>query len=287
MGEDEAPIGSPPGAVANRRHIQGGPSLVKRRVHDLLDRQGQLAPSTRYVQSMLLFVIAVNVVVVILETVQSIGGQWRGVFRVLELVSVGIFTVEYVLRLWSAPARPEYRHPLWGRLAFALKPMLVVDLLAILPFYLSVPNLDLRILRGLRLLRIFRVAKLARYANTLKTLQRVIRSEREALIATLAVLVLLVLVASSLMYFAEHDAQPKVFSSIPASMWWGIMTVTTVGYGDVFPITVFGKIVAAIIAVAGIGAFALPTAIVGAAFLREFQAGRAPRRCPHCGKAVE
>jgi voltage-gated potassium channel len=164
--------------------------------------------------------------------------------------------------------------------------MAIVDLLAILPFFLSGMSMDLRVLRGLRLMRLFRIAKLARYTRALHLLRRVLWSERESLVAAFSVVFLLVLLASSLMYFAERHAQPEAFSSIPAAMWWGVTTVTTVGYGDVYPITFFGRVLACAVAISGIGAFALPTAILGAAFLREWEQGKRPRTCQHCGKEI-
>jgi voltage-gated potassium channel len=167
--------------------------------------------------------------------------------------------------------------------------MALVDLLAILPFYLPKSGMDLRVLRALRLMRVFRVAKVWRYSAALHTLGRVFVTRREQLLATLFTAFLLVVVASTLMYYVEHEAQPDRFSSVPASMWWGIATITTIGYGDMYPVTPWGKVLASVMAVLGIALFALPTAILGTAFLEELQSRNkaADEVCPHCGKPIK
>ena len=204
------------------------------------------------------------------------------------MVSVGIFSVEYVLRLYACTADPRCRHPVKGRLRFAITPLVLVDLFAVLPFYVSAINADLRFLRMLRAIRIIRLAKIARYSEAVRTLGRVLNSKKEELAISLGLLTLLLILVSALMYYAEHDVQPDKFSSIPAAFWCAIATLSTVGYGDVYPITPLGKIVGAGAAVLGIGMFALPTGILGAGFLLEIQKGKqAPQRCPHCGNTIE
>jgi voltage-gated potassium channel len=170
-----------------------------------------------------------------------------------------------------------------------MTPLALIDLLAILPFYLPIfVHLDLRIIRILRLFRIFRVFKLARYSESVKILSSVIKRKKEELLIVFFVLFILLIVASSLMYFVENDAQPNVFSSIPMAMWWCIVTLTTVGYGDIYPITVLGRILGGIIALLGIGMFALPTGILASAFAEELQKKHErPKICPHCGKVID
>lgn len=191
----------------------------------------------------LMVLIFLNVLAVILETENKLYLRYRPFFHWFEVVSVLIFTVEYLLRLWSVTESENCRHPLWGRIRYLLTPMAIIDLLAILPFYLPmVIRADLRFLRALRLFRIFRLLKLGRYVKSLRTIKNVFKEKRgELFIAIFSVLILLI-VASSLMYFVENEAQPDKFSSIPAAMWWGIATLTTIGYGDIYPITLLGKI---------------------------------------------
>ena len=263
---------------------------LKQRVYDILQGPESGGRAGAVVEVIILSLIAVNVIVLALETVHAINLRLAGVFFAFEVVSVGAFTLEYLLRLWSCTADPRYASPVVGRLRYALTPMAVIDLLAILPFYLPGRAVDLRVLRALRLMRVFRVAKVWRYSVALQTLARVVVVKREQLLATLFSALLVVVVASTLMYFVEHEAQPDRFSSIPAAMWWGVATITTIGYGDLYPVTPAGKVLAAVIAVVGIGLFALPTAILGSAFLEELQNRGKPRRggavCPHCGKPL-
>jgi voltage-gated potassium channel len=206
-----------------------------------------------------------------------------------EVFSVFIFTIEYLLRLWSCVTDKKYSKPILGRFRYSLTPMAVVDLFAILPFYLPFTGLDLRIIRVFRLLRIFRIAKAARYISSLKLLGRVFKSKKEELVITSIVMIILLIIASSLMYYFEYEVQPEKFADIPTTMWWAIATLTTVGYGDVYPITSEGKIIASIVAILGIGLFALPTGILGAGFVQEFQKSKAHSEkltCPHCGKEI-
>ena len=200
---------------------------------------------------------------------------------------MAIFTLEYVLRIWSCTAESRYSHPVFGRLRFAVTPLLVIDFLALLPFYLPLLGLeDLRTLRALRLLAW--AARLGRYFEGIRTLGTVLQSKVLELLTVVLVLAVMLVLASAMMYYAEHTAQPEDFASIPEAMWWSIITLTTVGYGDVSPVTPLGKAMAGIIAVMGIGMFALPAGILGSGFLAEIQRrNRASRVCPHCGLVIE
>jgi len=196
--------------------------------------------------------------------------------------------LEYLARIWSCVESPRYREPIKGRLRFACKFMSLVDLVSFLPFYLPFIGMDLRHVRILRLLRIFRVLKIGRYFESLKSLRNVFRSKKDELLLTGGFMLLLLIISSCVMYYFENPVQPEKFSSIPATMWWAIATLTTVGYGDIYPVTVGGKIFAGIISILGIGMFALPTGIIGSGFIEEIQKRKSlpPIICPHCGKNV-
>lgn len=240
----------------------------------------------------LLGLIFLNVVAVALETVDSLYENYRFLFQAFEGFSVLFFTVEYILRIWSCTVKLHYRHPIWGRVRYIITPLALIDLLAILPFFLPLLSPQLRIGRSLRLLRLFRVLKLNRYTDSLRILGRVLRLKQEELLLSLFVLAVLLAVASTMIYFAEHDAQPEAFSSIPEAMWWGTITLTTVGYGDVYPVTLVGRILGATLAILGIGLFALPAGILASGFSEELQARKAKKRqtqpqiCPHCGEII-
>ena len=222
--------------------------------------------------------IVVSIVGLVLGTVERYDARAHEIFVVIEVVTVGIFTVEWLLRAWGCVDDPSgrYSHPLWGRMRYAVSPMALVDLLAILPFYIvlvvPIAGLDLRFLRVVRLAA--RVARLGRYSTTISILGRVLRNTRGELAAVFGVMALLLLIASSLMYFAENKAQPETFASIPASMWWAIITITTVGYGDAIPVTTFGRVLTASLAVLGIGLIALPAGILGNGFVEESRRSR-------------
>jgi voltage-gated potassium channel len=164
--------------------------------------------------------------------------------------------------------------------------MAIIDLVAILPFYLPLVGIDLRSLRVLRLLRILRIAKVGRYYSSLNLIKHVFQAKKEELVLTSAMMGLLLVVSSSLLYYCESAVQPDAFSSIPATMWWAVATLTTVGYGDMYPVTLLGRLLAGTIAILGIGMFALPTGILGAGFVEAIQKQKKElvQRCPHCGK---
>lgn len=218
--------------------------------------------------------ILLNVMAVVLETMPELDAAAGGFFTAFEAFSVAVFSIEYVARVWSSVEDPAYGRsgPVTGRLRFAKTPLALVDLLAVLPSLLPMVGFDLRLLRGVRLFRLVRILKLTRYSRSLQTLARVFRRTRQQLALTLSGVAFLLLVASSAMYFAEHAVQPEQFSSIPKAMWWGIVTLTTLGYGDVYPVTLLGRIMGGLFALCGILLVALPTAILGAGLIEEMGA---------------
>jgi voltage-gated potassium channel len=221
----------------------------------------------------LIALIIVNVVAMMLETVPDIPAIWQYELHIIEMVSVLIFTVEYFLRLYgsaSAPNRPNHeRTTTWQkRWTYLKSPMALVDLMAILPFYLSVfVAFDLRILR---IFRVMRILKIGRYSRSMQTLVTVLRNESHSLIAALSVLLLFTIIAATCIYYIEH----AVFSSIPASLWWALVTLTTVGYGDAVPITALGKIFGGLITIMGICFYALPAGILSSSYTSQMQLKR-------------
>jgi voltage-gated potassium channel len=230
--------------------------------------------------------ILLNVVTVILETVQNIHATYLFFFSIIDIVSIAIFTVEYFIRLWICTLNPAYSHPVTGRFRYMVSGYALIDLLAFLPFYIPflIP-IDLRFLRILRLFRLIRVLKLGRYSEAMKTFQVVIEKSKEKMILALSILFIVLVLASSMMYYAEHDAQPDKFESIPAAMWWAIITLATVGYGDIYPVTTLGRVIGGIVVVTGIAIFALPAAILSAGFIEEIQ-DKKEVICPACGYRI-
>ncbi|MEL6561414.1 MAG: ion transporter [Bacteroidota bacterium] len=218
----------------------------------------------------IMVLIVLNVVAVIFETVNAISVRFHHFFVVFEFFSVMVFSFEYALRVWACTSLKKYAHPVFGRLSYIFTLGALIDLLAILPFYLPlVLSLDGRFLRILRLFRLFRLFKLGRYSSAFKMIENVLNNRRSELSISVGIILSMLVIASSMMYFIENEAQPEKFSSIPETMWWGVATLTTVGYGDVYPITPFGQLFGAVIAILGVGMFALPAGIIAAGFERE------------------
>lgn len=272
------------------------PKTLRSRVHEVLDYDPNTAPEKAWVSIALITLIAMNVAAVILESVESLREAFGPFFDAFELFSVAIFSIEYLVRIWTAPEIPRHASPVLGRVRYVLGPMAIIDLLAIVPTYLILfggAGLDLRFLRMLRFFRLFRVLKFGRYSPALQTLARVFARRRDDLMVALAATGLLLVLASSAMYLAEHEAQPAKFSSIPQTMWWGIITLTTIGYGDVYPVTIAGKLLGGVTAILGVGLAAMPAAILASGFLQELEERKrkgvgvgVPAKCPHCGKDV-
>lgn len=226
-----------------------------------------------------LFIISVilfNVGALMFETVSTYHEQYETLFYRIELVSLLIFSTEFLLRIWVITEEEKYSDPIKGRLKYLVSFSAVIDLLAIVPFYLPfLTSMDARALRVFRVFRIFRIFGLNRYSSSAELINKVIRSRSSELIFSFVIILKLLLVAATLMYFVENEAQPELFSSIPATMWWGIATLTTVGYGDMVPITLLGKILAGVMAILGIGIFALPAGILANGFNEEMKIRRA------------
>ena len=269
-------------------------SGLRQRVWELLDVSEDPQSGVAdwdWVDVILLVLILLNVLAVILETVKSLQLRFGTEFRVFEVISVGVFSVEYAARIWACTADPRYRQPIIGRLRYVSGFDGVVDLLAILPFYITLAlpaaALDLRILRVLRLLRFARVLKLGRYSDSLGRMKRVIGARRGDLGVALGAVGVVLILASSAIYYVEVDTQPEVFTSIPAAMWWGISALTTVGYGDITPVTPLGKFLGGIIQLLGIAIFALPAGIIAAGYEEESRRNAAgPGICKSCGRPL-
>jgi len=247
-----------------------GPWARRRwRLHEILEVGSVSDRASVAFDSFIVVLIIANVVVFAASTVDHLHQRHLLWFETFNLISVAIFTLEYAARLWICIDLPPLRHmPTWkARMKFAATPLMVIDLMAILPFYLgNLLGIDLRVLRVLRLLRFL---KIARYSPALQILLRVVRSELWALFGALIIMVSLILLSAALLYFVEKDAQPEDFGSLPAAMWWSLATLTTVGYGDVVPVTSLGKFFGGLFMVFGLAMYALPIGILSSGFARE------------------
>lgn len=268
---------------------------MRRRIYEILTNPRADDIIGRVVSFSLLVLIAANVVANVLETDAELARQAQGWFFWFERVSVAVFTLEYILRLWSGTADPRFSAPLRGRLRLAMRPMLLVDLAAIGPFYVELflpGTLDLRFLRTLRLLRLFRLFRANRLTNAFGVLTRVVQAKQAELGVTLAVVGVIVVLAAGAIYMVERGEATTAFTSIPRAMWWSVVTVTTVGYGDMTPQTPIGQVIGGFVAFIGICALALPVGILSTGFFDELSRARTVspttlRACPHCGGTLD
>ena len=244
--------------------------ITQRRVFEILEKGRVDDRQSLYCDMFLSALIIVNLIAICLETIDSLFAAHKTVFVVIELVSVSIFAVEYGLRVWSRPAAPSDRRKTAKakRLGYIFSFTGIIDLLAILPSILPLllGGVDLR---WLRILRLMRLLKFSHYSSALEDLFSAVRHEWRSFIATLYLLVLAIFLSSSLIYVFEHNVQPEHFGSIPDAMWWTVVTLTTVGYGDVVPMTVAGKLIATLTALMGVCVVALLTGIVATGFANQ------------------
>jgi voltage-gated potassium channel len=261
----------------------------RRRVFAIISKAEDGDRASRAFDIGIVALIVLCVLSIVLESFHALSSRYGSLFRTFDVFSVAVFTLEYLARIWTARLLyPDAKHPFRK---YILSPMAVIDLLAIAPFYLPLVSADLRFLRLLRLFRmarLLRVFKLGRYLDSLHSIARVLKQSAVQLIASVSACAVLMLFASILMYAVENPAQPTAFPNVIAALWWAVCTLTTVGYGDVYPITTLGKVLASLISVLGIGIVAVPTGIISAGFIAavsETSAAKAEAQthCPYCG----
>ena len=241
--------------------------LLKKRVFEIISKAEDGDTASKVFDWMIMTLIALSILSIILESFADIYSKYQTVFQVFEAITVVVFTMEYLLRIWTADLLfPEAKHP---RLKYIFSFMALIDLLAILPFYLPFISADLRFLRMMRLFRLFRllrVFKLGRYFEALQIIVKVIRTSGPQLVMSVVICIFVMLFSAIIMYTVENPVQPEQFPNVISSLWWAICTLTTVGYGDVYPVTDIGRLFASIISLVGIGIIAIPTGIIAAGF---------------------
>lgn len=234
--------------------------------------------------------IVLNICSIVLASYKDIQNEYSFALEAFEVFSVAIFTAEYFLRIWTADLLFDTGSTSAKRLKFCTSSFGIIDLFAILPFYLPlIFPFDLRFVRILRLFRLLRIFKLDRYSKSLKTIKSVLQETRTELSMTIFMASILLIFSSTMMYYVEHDAQPDKFQNIGESLWWSVATLTTVGYGDIYPVTALGKFISGIIALIGIAFVALPTGIISSAFIEKIRNERSSKKhiCKNCGCEVD
>ncbi len=257
---------------------------IKKNIYLLFDDVKGNKKGDYIVEYLISGLIIINTLAIILESYKELNTKYHALFVAIEIFSVIVFSIEYCIRVWVADLEHPEKSPTKARFTYIFSFLGLIDLLSILPFYIPfLIKIDLRILRSLRLFRLLRILKLNRHFKSLKTIGSVIRKTREEILVTVFMVSILLILASTLMYNIENEAQPEAFSNIGESLWWAVATLTTVGYGDIYPITGLGKILSAVIALLGIGIVALPTGIISSAYIEEVQNNKNNCECPNCG----
>lgn len=252
-----------------------GVQALKKAVFDQVDpsaRKHGLSVTNRLVIALILLAVASAVI----ETEPTISAGREQAFRTLEIGFSILFLTEYLVRLWVADMSPACAGSRWPRLKFVTSPSAIIDLIAIVPPMLAVAGGGTMALRFVRFFRILRLAKLGRFSRAWSDLAYAMKSRRDELFIAFSLAAFVMLIASTLLYWAEGDAQPDKFGSIPRAAWWAIVTLTTVGYGDVYPVTALGKFFSGLVLIAAIGLIALPTGIFAGAMSEVIQRKRKP-----------
>lgn len=270
---------------------------IKQRLFEIIEVAHHGDRASRIFDLTVISLISLNILAVILSTVKSVDLALGRYLHWFEVFSVVVFTIEYLLRLWTSDLKTQAHDPIMGRLRYMVTPMAIIDLVAILPFYLPwVTGVDLRFLRAIRLVRLLMLFKANRYSNSLGLLRDVVREKKGEIGVTFFIVLIMIILSAGLMYYVENGAQPDRYGSIPEAILWSIATITSADPGGVFPVTIAGKLLGAIVALLGIGLFALPAGILASGFddvLRRRRGMKLSRTaegaliCPHCGRAMD
>jgi len=221
-----------------------------------------------YVQVLIYLNILVSIGVMFLETEKSLS-EYFELFKTINMINIFLFTIEYLLRIYSKTRK---------RIKYMLTPLMIIDLIVLIPFYLSFLNIDLGFLRGLRILRIFKLFRLAKFNEFDKMIIDIMKEKKEELFYIVVVLFILLFTLTPLVYYFESKAQPEVYSSMGTTLWWAVITFTTVGYGDMYPVTTVGRILTTIVSILGIAFYAIPGSIFTSSLLDKINQRRNKRR---------
>ncbi len=273
--------------ILNNLGIKNVIKNIKRRIYEIIEKANPGDKASNLFDWFIIWLILLSICFIIIESFDFKNEKILALLNIFEIVSVIIFTIEYLLRVWTADLANKKKSPFRSRFEYMVSFYGLIDFFAILPFYLPIfIAVDLRFIRILRLFRIFRLLKINRYSNSISLIKKVIKSNKEELLITIFSASILILFSSCIMYYVEKNAQPDQFGNILATVWWSVATLTTVGYGDIYPVTPLGKIISGVIAILGIGIIALPTGIISSGFITELTKAK-KKKCPHCGKKIE
>ena len=262
----------------------------KKRTFEIIQSASAGDIASKIFDLFIMILVIINSITIMIDTF-PLPQNIKTIIRTIDTSTSIIFSIEYVLRIWTAPFLYPSKSNTKARIRYIFSFMAIIDLLAILPFYLPmlIP-FNLKSLRLLRLTRLLRIFKMNRYTNALYKVGAVFKAKASQLISSMLVVIMLIILSSILMFNIENAAQPEAFTNIFDSMWWAVATFTTVGYGDIYPITVAGKLLSTIIAFLGIGLVAVPTGIISAGFVEQIDKHEDEEQkhyCPYCGKRLD
>jgi voltage-gated potassium channel len=263
---------------------------MKKKIYNLVEKGSHGSTFNLIFDYFIIILIVLNAIAIALDTLTGLPEGLLKILKTFEIISIVIFTIEYLMRLYVSDITHPAKTKLSSLIKFIISPFGIIDLLAILPFYIPfIIKIDLRFLRILRLVRFLRVLKISRYNTTLKLIRDVFKEKKAELGMTFFIAFLILIISGFVMYSVENPVQPDKFPDVFASLWWAVATLTTVGYGDIYPITTLGKFLSGIVAVVGIGLIALPTGIISAGFIEKLNHSKMEKKndiCPHCGKEI-
>lgn len=264
-------------SALTRAAAERGEGSLRCRIYCQLNPEGHVSAAAR----VLIAAILAATLMAIVETEPEVSAGRERWFQLAELVFASFFSIEYALRLWTAPEGGQ------TRLRWMRTPTAIIDLAAILASLLPFVGANAMLLRLLRVVRLLRLAKLGHFSPAFEILEKAVRSRASHLLVALILSIFFLIIGATLIYLAEADAQPDKFGSIPRAMWWTAVTMTTVGYGDVVPMTALGKTLAALVSLGGIALIAIPTGIMAAAFSDHMIAEERERQAAAAALAAE
>jgi len=267
---------------------------IKKKAFEIIEPCDDKNKIGKIVDMFIVILIIVNIVIIVAETFDFFNNS--NIFHIIEIFSIVIFTVEYAIRIWTSDLMAPEQNKFVVRIKYIFSFMALIDLFAILPFYipLFIPY-DLLVIRSLRIARLLRFFKVNRYTKTFATIGAVFKKKASQLISSAIIIFLLLLITSVLMYEVEHKVQPEKFANAFSSIWWTISTITTVGYGDIYPVTTLGQVLSSVISFLSIGLIAIPSGIISAGFVEQVESEKDKSEdahnekcfCPYCGHNLQ
>ena len=265
---------------------------IKQKIYKIIRDDDKNDYKANIFDAIIISLVIINVIIIFLDTFKNIHKYIEPYYIIIDTVSIIVFTIEYVLRIWTSPLMYPDLTPFRARIKYITSAKAIIEFIALFSFYLPLFTYhNLKFIRIIRLFRILSLLKINRYSHALEDLGNVIKRKSLQLLSSIFIVGVLIIFSALLMYHIENDAQPESFNNAYSSLWWTIATLTTVGYGDIYPVTVLGKLLGIFISLLGIALIAIPTGIISAGFMERSREEKSKLReernyCPYCGKKI-